>query len=65
MFVTLLKFSWSSATKCVSLNNEQYWILLNPNEFNCYQFMFNLVKYDGSCNFSDGVSRKICVLSKT
>ena len=40
-------------------------IELNPIEFNYYPFIISLDKCNGSCNFVDGLSTKICVPSKT
>ena len=55
VFITLLTFSRSLATKCVSLNNEScmirpFLIDLNPVELKYYPFMISLDKCSGSCN---------------
>ena len=52
------------------LNNEPQTIRptlthLDSVELNYYPFMFNLDKRDGRYNAIDGLSTKICVLSKT
>ena len=70
MFIALLSFSESLATKFVSLNNgtcmnRPTLIDLNPIELNYYPFMFKLDKCNGSCNDVNDLSAKICVLSKT
>ena len=70
VFIALLSFSWSLATKCVSLSNEPCMIRttlidLNPVEFNYYPFMVNLDEYSRSCNAADDLSTKICIPSKT
>ena len=70
VFIALLSFSKSLATKCVSLNNEpsKNWptlIDLNPVEFRYWPFMISLHKCSGSCNSVDHLSTKICVPSKT
>ena len=53
VFIALLSFSRSLATKCVSLNNEPCMIRanlidLNPVEFHYYPFMIILDKCSGS-----------------
>ena len=63
VFIVLLGFSESLATKCVSLNDEPCifrptLIDLNPVEVKYYLFMISLDKCNGSCNF---LSLKICV----
>ena len=70
VFIALLSFSESLATKSVSLNNEPCKIRstlidLNPIELNHYPFMVSLDKYNGICNAVDDLSTKICVSNKT
>ena len=70
VFIALLSFGESLATKCVSLNNEPCIIRptlieLNTVERNCYPFMISLDKCNGSCNVVDDVSTKIFVPSET
>lgn len=60
-FNTLLFFSRSLATKCMSLNYESCMtrptlIFLNPLELNHYLFMISLDKCIGSCNAVDDLS---------
>ena len=67
MFVVLLSFSESLATKCLFLNDEPYMVrptLIDMNlvELKYYQFMISLNKYAGSCNV---LFPKICVPKKT
>ena len=55
MFMTLLNFEESSATKCVSLNNKpciarRNFNDLTPIELNYYQFMIIPGRCNGSCN---------------
>ena len=55
VFIVLLSFSESLATKCVSLIDEPCMIIptligLNPVEFKYYPFMIRLDKCNGSCN---------------
>ena len=69
VFVALLSFSRSLATKCDSLNNESCMINstlidLNSVELNYYPFMVKLDKCSGSCNAAYDLSTKICFLSK-
>ena len=66
VFIVLLSFSSSLATKCVSLNDEPRMIRptlidLNPVEFKYYPFMICLDKCNGSCNV---LSTKICIPKK-
>ena len=66
MFITLLSFSSSLATKWVSLNDEPCMdsttlIDINPVELKYYQFMISLDKCNGSFNV---LPKKICVLEK-
>ena len=54
MFIGLLFFGQSLATKCMSLNNKPcmarpFLINLNPVKFKCYPFIISLDKYSGSC----------------
>ena len=63
VFIVLLSFSSSLATKCLSLNNEPCIVRatlthLNPVELKCYPFMLSLDKCNESCNV---LSPKICV----
>ena len=65
MFIRILCFSRSLATKCMSLNNEQCKTIpslsdLNPVELNYYPFMTSLDKCDGNCNAFNSISGKIC-----
>ena len=55
MFIILLSFSSSLATRCLSLNDESCMVRptlidSNPPEFKCYPFMISLDKCNGSCN---------------
>ena len=70
VFIVLLSFSESLATKCMSLNSEPCMVRLtlidsNPVELKYYPFMFSLDKCSASCNSVDDLSIKICVPSKT
>ena len=70
MFIALLSFSGSLATKCVSLNNVPCMIMptlidLNPVKLNYHPFMISLDKCSGSCSSVDDLSTKKCVLNKT
>ena len=70
VFIVLLSFSNSLATKCVPLNNEPcmirpFLVDLNLVELKYYPTMINLDKCSGSCNSADDLSIKICVSSKT
>ena len=63
VFIILLSFSSSLATKCVSLNDEPCIVRstiidLNPVELKCYPLIISLDKCNGSCNV---LSPKICV----
>ena len=67
VFIVLLSFSESLATKYLFLNNEPCMIRptiidLNPAEFKYYIFMISLDKCTGSCNV---LSSKICVPKET
>ena len=51
-------------------NNEPYMVRptlidLNPVELKYYSFMVTLDKCSGSCNATNDLSTKICVLNKT
>ena len=64
MFITLLSFSDSLATRCVSLNNNSCLIrstlvYLNPVELDYFPFIISLHKCTGSCNSADDLSTKI------
>ena len=66
MFIVLLSFTSSLATKCVSLNDETFMIRptlidLNPVQLNYYPFLISLDKCSGSCNV---LSPKMCVSKK-
>ena len=67
VFLVLLSFSSSLATKCLSFNDEPCIVRptlvdLNPVELKYYPFMISLDKCNGSCNT---LSPKICVPKKT
>ena len=58
-----MNFSRSSATKCVSWNNETCMdrptvIDFNPIEVSYYLFVISLDKYNGSCDAVDDLSAK-------
>ena len=64
MFITLLSFSDSLATRCVSLNNESCLIrptlvFLNTVGLDYFPFIISLHKCTGSCNSADDLSTKI------
>ena len=68
VFIVLLSFSGSLATKYVFLRNESCMVKprlidLNLIGLNYYPFMISLDKCNGSCNIVDELSTKICVLS--
>ena len=70
MFIVLLSFTGSLATKCMSLNNKQCktrlaLIDLNPVELNYYLFMIALDKFNGSSNTPIEIFCRICVSNKT
>ena len=70
MFIALLSFTGSLATKCVSLDSETCMTGLtlidsNSIELNFYSFMISLDKCNGSCNVLDDLSTKTCASSKT
>ena len=55
MFIVLLSFSSSLATKCLSLNDEPCMVRptlidLNSVELKYYRFMISLIKCTGGCN---------------
>ena len=61
VFIVLLSFSGSLATKFVSLNNEPLMIMAtsvdsNSIELNYYLFMISLDKCNGSCSDVDNLS---------
>ena len=61
VFIVLLSFSGSLATKFVSLNNEPLMIMVtfvdsNSIELNYYLFMISLDKCNGSCSDVDNLS---------
>ena len=65
-----MSFIKSSATKCVSLNNEPcmirpFLINLTPDELKYYPFLIKLDKYNRNCNPVNDLSMRICVPSKT
>ena len=67
LFLVLLSFSESLATKCPFLNDEpcmvrRTFIGLNPVELEYFPFMISLKKCTGSCNV---LSPKICVQNET
>ena len=69
VFIVLLSFIRSLATRCVSLNNKPCitrptLIDLNPVKLKYYSFMINLDKFNRSCNAFDNLSTKICVSNK-
>ena len=66
VFIVLLSFSSSLATKYVSLIDEPCMVRpalidLNPFELKHYPFMISLDKCNGSCNV---LSPKMCVTKK-
>ena len=70
MFIVLLSFSSSLATKYQSLNDELCMVRptlidLNPFELKYYPFMVSLGKCSGSCYSGNYLSTKACVPSKT
>ena len=70
MFIGLLTFSGSLATKGMSLNSEQCKARLalfglNLVKLRYYLFMISLGKCNGSCNSVDDLFVKICVQNKT
>ena len=70
VFISLLSFGRSWATKCVSLNNKPCMIRLNLIDLthfvlNYYPFMISLDKYRGSYNVADDLSMNIYVPRET
>ena len=70
MFIGLLSFSGSLATKCMSSNNEQskarfILIELNPMKVTYYPFTNTLDKFNGNWNILNKTSGRICVPNKT
>ena len=66
VFIGLLRFRESLATKCVSLNDEPCMVRstlidLNPVELKYYPFTISLCKHNGNCNV---LSPRICVPKK-
>ena len=66
VFIVLLSFSRSLATKCVSFNNEPCMIRptlvdLNRVDLKYYPFIISLDKRTGSCKSVDETSTRICV----
>ena len=67
LFIVLLSFRKSLATKCLFLNDESCIVRptaidMNPNELKYYPFMIGLNKCTGSCNV---LSPKICIPKET
>ena len=67
LFIVLLSFGSSLATKCLFLNDEPYMVRptlidLNPVGFKYCPFMISLNKCAGTCNV---LSPKICVPKET
>ena len=63
VFIAILNFSGSLATKCVPLNNEPFMIRptltdLNPTDLNHFLFMVSLDKCNISCNTVNDLSKK-------
>ena len=70
VFILLLSFGKSLATKCMSLNNETcmgrpFLVNLTSVELKYYALMISLDKFSESCNSVNDLSTKICVPSKT
>ena len=70
MFIVLLSFNGSLATKCVFLSNQQCidrptLVNLNPIDLKYHPFMISLGKCNVHVNAVDDLSTKICVPSKT
>ena len=70
MLILLMSFIKSSATKCVSLNNEPcmirpFLINLTHDEIKYYPFLIKLDKYNRNFNPVNDLSMRICVPSKT
>ena len=67
LFIALLSFSESLATKCLFLNDQPCMVRptlidMNPAEIKYYPFMISLNKCTGSCNV---VPPKICAPKET
>ena len=67
LFIALLSFSESLATKCLFFNDQLCMVRptlidMNPAELKYYPFMISLNKCTGSCNV---LSPKICVSKET
>ena len=67
VFIALLSFSKSLATRCLFLNDEPCMVRstlidLNPFDLKYYPFMISLDKCTGSCNV---LSPKICIATET
>ena len=63
VFIVLLGFSRSLATKCMSLNDESCMIRstfidISSTELNYFTFTISLDKCNGSCNVVDYLSKK-------
>ena len=70
MLILLMSFIKSSATKCVSLNNEPcmirpFLINLTHDEIKYYPFLIKLDKYNRNFNPVNDLSMRMCVPSKT
>ena len=70
LFIVLLSFSNSIATKCLFLNDEpcmfrSTFINMNLNELKYYPFIISLKKFTGSCNVCKVVISKICIPKET
>ena len=70
IFIGLLSFSGSLATKCMSLNNGQFktrafLVDLNPIELKYYPFIIPLDKCNANCNTLGEISGRICTPNKT
>ena len=67
LFIVLLSFSESLATKCLFLNDERWtvrsiFVDVNPNELKDYPFMISLNTCTGCCNVLSSI---LCVLEGT
>ena len=70
IFIGLLSFSGSLATKCMSLNNGQFktrafLVDLNPIELKYYPCIIPLDKCNPNCNTLGEISGRICTPNKT
>ena len=70
VFIALLSFSGSLATRYLSLNNEPIMtrptlLDINSIELKYYPFMITLDKCNGSCNVVDDLSTKSCAPSES